>query len=393
MKPSLFIAGAMALCLAGGAVAGGTDPLEAMRQSGNLPAERDHVWALFAGLTRPVAGQPVFQTWHGEDELFGSAPVAAKGIQGFSRSFATAQGDVPVIAYTLYNDAAYQHIVRYGLNRKAALKQLQKTGARDGEAAADRKVPDFPAAAMVPKTAWWPVAANGLTALPVWDPEHNPASPMGNPYTNWQRVVAVDPQRDGAPVRMDFVGRSFPDSRHVGLGQFYSITLDAGLAQRMMKDDETRKAAIIALGRPLQSGDHLALVSANLASREIADWIWAAFWWHDRADGAFAAGRPALAAPWGNYLMQTAFDAQKPAAPDGGAHVSFNPWLEGRFPDGGHGGGGTSNCMACHQRASYPAKAFLPVTRGASDYSHDPAFAPGQLRTSSLWSLALHAKP
>jgi hypothetical protein len=53
----------------------------------------------------------------------------------------------------------------------------------------------------------------------------------------------------------------------------------------------------------------------------------------------------------------------------------------------------TSNCMACHQRASYPPVPFLPVTRGRPDLRNDPALAPGRLRTSLLWSLAMHAKP
>ena len=137
------------------------------------------------------------------------------------------------------------------------------------------------------------------------------------------------------------------------------------------------------------------LVSANLASKEIDDWVWATFWWHDRPDeGAFAADRPAaLQGAWRNYLMQVAFDSTIPAAADGGPHACFDPWLEGRFPDGGHGAGAVSNCMTCHRRASYPAVDFLPVTRGEPDLAGDPAYAPGRLRTGMLWSIALHARP
>ena len=90
--------------------------------------------------------------------------------------------------------------------------------------------------------------------------------------------------------------------------------------------------------------------------------------------------------------LQAAFDAQTPVAEDGGAHIAFNPWLEGSFPDGGKGGGTASNCMACHRRASYPASSFLPVTRGAADFDRDPALAPDRLRTSFVWSIALHSR-
>jgi hypothetical protein len=242
------------------------------------------------------------------------------------------------------------------------------------------------------------VARDRITALPVWDPELNPPGHNGNPYTGWRRVVAVDPagaQRAPGTVAIEFAGSTFARARRVGLSSFDHVEVDAPMAQAMMADPETRKAVLIALGRPLATGDHLILVSANLAAREIPDWIWGTFWWHDQpGQGPYAADRPeALAAPWRNYLMQAAFDTQKPAAADGGPHVAFNPWLEGRFPDSGHGGGSASNCMTCHRRASYPAVAFLPVTRGAPDLRHDPAFGPERLRTSLLWSLAMHAKP
>jgi hypothetical protein len=163
----------------------------------------------------------------------------------------------------------------------------------------------------------------------------------------------------------------------------------------LMRDRSARKAATIALGRDLREGDYLVLVSANLGRRETENWVWAAFWWHDRPDqGPFAAERPAgLSGAWRHYLLQVAFDADQPAASDGGPHVCFDPWLEGRFPDGGHGSGTLSNCVACHQRASYPAVNFLPVTRGAPDLANDPAFSPGRLRTDFIWSIALHARP
>jgi hypothetical protein len=151
---------------------------------------------------------------------------------------------------------------------------------------------------------------------------------------------------------------------------------------------------LIALGRPLKPGDNIVLVSANLMTRETMNWVWATFWWHDQPEkGPFSVDRPqALQSEWRNYLMQAAYDMETPAARDGGPLVCFNPWLEGRFPDGGHGSGMASNCMACHQRASYPQMSFLPVTRGEPDFRNDSAFKPGRLRTSFLWSLVLHAR-
>lgn len=377
--------------------------LEALRGSGDVAAQRRHVWGLLAAFTRPAeSGRPLFETWHGEGELFGDPAQAhpAPGIAGFYRTDdGTAalepHADVPVLTYTLYNDAAFRHITRYRLNQAAGLERLLKSGPPDAHVAGDRAVPAFPANSVVLKTVWWPVAPDHVTAMPVWDAADNPALKGGNPYISWHRVVGVDPASGKAStVAVDFAGASYPKARRVGLGDFYHVRVDAATARRMMADRPTAKAMLIALGRPLQAGDYLALVGANLATREIPEWIWAGFWWHDRAEsGTFAAARPAtITGVWRHYLMQAAFDSAVPAAHDGGPHIAFNPWLEGRFPDGGHGPGLQSNCMACHARASYPAVMFLPVTRGAPDTGNDKAYAPGRLRTSFLWSLAMHAK-
>jgi hypothetical protein len=208
----------------------------------------------------------------------------------------------------------------------------------------------------------------------------------------------VDPLSGSRAVRavtIEFAGQSFQEARRVDLRSFYSVKVDANLARALMLEQSAHKAALVILGRPIQSGDYLILVGANLATKEITEWVWGALWWHDRADdGPFAADRPAaLPSPWKNYLLQVAFDTDKPAAIDGGPHVCFNPWLEGRFPDAGHGGGTASNCLACHRRASYPSVNFLPVTRGDPDMTNDPAYAPGRLRTNFIWSIGMHSRP
>ena len=388
--------------------------LRALRHGGDLHTQRRLAWQIITSLTDSAAGEdrPRFESWHGEDEVFGDGAVehARTGISGFSRSSssdhaedpssddASQIGDVPVLTYALYDDAAYDHIRDQQLNRRAELERLRRTGVVDTMVAGDRSIPPFPTGATVLKTVWWPVAAAALSALPVWDPDRNPIGRGGNDYLGWPRVVAVDATRAAdrpAFVSIDFAGRTFPHAQRIELAAFCHVMVDAEMADRLSRDRSARKTALVALGRPLAAGDYLVLVSANLASKEIDDWVWATFWWHDRPDeGAFAADRPAaLQGAWRNYLMQVAFDSTIPAAADGGPHACFDPWLEGRFPDGGHGAGAVSNCMTCHRRASYPAVDFLPVTRGEPDLAGDPAYAPGRLRTGMLWSIALHARP
>jgi hypothetical protein len=302
------------------------------------------------------------------------------------------------VTYTLFDDAAYAHVRSRRLYLRAELDRLRIAGDRADGVPQDSAVPDFPVGARILKTAWWPVAADRPTALPVWDPERNPPRRGGNPYTSWQRVAVVGPAagtRADSRAAIDFAGRRFDHPQRVAPGALYHVRVDAALARRLMRDRATRKATVIALGRELRAGDQLVLVSANLAVRETRDWVWATFWWHDRPDeGPFAAERPDdLQGAWRHYLLQVAFDVERPPAADGGPHICFDPWLEGRLPDGGNGGGLASNCLACHRRASYPPINYLPITRGAADLAHDPAYAAGRLRTGNVWSIAMHALP
>jgi len=388
--------------------------LEELRESGDLLAQRRHAWDLVVQLTEELdsRGWPLFEFWQGEDATFARIPARRfqSGIRGFSRvspdqpkaaidaGSVSQSVDTPVITYTLYNDAAYEHIRQHRLYLQSELLRLRQRGPMDDSVAGDRTVPPFPARAMVLKTAWWPVARAGLTALPVWDPQSNPARQGGNDYTTWRRVIAIDPHgevRGAPPVPIDFAGKSFPAARRTDVRDFYHVKVSADLASRLSRDRSAQKLAALALGRPLAAGDFLVLVAANLATKEVRDWVWATWWWHDRAEtGPFAADRPSsLVGKWRNYLLQVAFDEVAPADPDQGPHICFDPWLEGRFPDGGQGGGTASNCLACHRRASFPGAEFLPVTRGAPDLTNDAAYASGLLRTNFIWSLALHARP
>lgn len=371
--------------------------------AGEMILRRREVWALLASWTHTTGdhAQPAFESWHGEDAVFSRSGLAnERGIRGFSRHAARddSSAAVPVISYALYNHAAFAHIRAHRLESRAELARLQAHGIRAPEQRTDRSIPGFPDGAVILKTAWWPLAADRFTALPVWDPEMNPAQRSGNSYLSWRRIVGVAPSALAGPSfggALDFAGRSFAPVHEVGVDALYTVAVDDKLAARLMRDPTSRKAALIALGRELAAGDYLALVSLNMAARERGNWLWAAFWWHDRPEAGRNAGErpPELREPWRHYLLQVAFDSDVPAAADGGPAVCFDPWLEGRFPDGGHGSGLVSNCVTCHRRASFPAIDFLPVTRGAADPAVDPAFAPGRLRTDQIWSIALHAQP
>ena len=298
----------------------------------------------------------------------------------------------PLITFIHFDPQAYRHIRHELLFATKRLDAIRHQGISDGAIAGMRSIPRFPPNAMVAMTAWWPVAATGITAMPVWDGRDQTTGTGGNGYTNWRRAVAIEPglPSGSKPIRIEFAGRSFPQARRLGLDLLYHIRIDATEARRLMADPVSKNAAAIALGRPLRSGDYLALVGMHVMTTELQSGVWGTFWWHDRPDsGRFAQGRPAeLTGVWRKYLMDVAFDAVSPREADGTPHICFNPWFDAPFPDGGDGKGVTSNCVSCHMRASYPPTDFLPVRRGAPDVGADPAFASGRLRTGLFWSIA-----
>ncbi len=363
-----------------------------------LAANRGQAWRL----VERIASAPLSITdaarsgWHTDDEVFPPAPVP--GAVGGSRRGAMQRGDEELILFTLYDDTAMRHVQAKRLNDRDELERLRRTlVARRAEPAgvAAAVFPTFPPGSVILLTGWWPVARDGLTALPVWDPADNPPNPRGNGYLTWKRAVALDAGPAGdrrEVVDVSFVGRRMQAARRVPLESLLHVRVDEAMARRLAGDERTRKAMIIALGRPLRPGDSLALVALHVVGKQADGWTWTTLWWHDAPDaGPFADGRPAdLRGPLRNYLLDVTYESPTVAG-EVVVRDCFNPWLEAKFPDGGSGGGVSSNCIACHRRASYPAASFLPIRRSMTPSPDDPAMDPSRLRTDFIWSIARRA--
>jgi hypothetical protein len=379
--------------------------LEGFRKSKDLSAQRKHVWNVFAGITEqtPDGKYARFETWFAEEEAFaqGAAPQAL-GPHRVQRRFRVPRQLTPkgpaaeaagtgLLSFVLFDWVTYRHIRDNGLYRMATINGFAKTGAPDRHFANNKTIPEFPVESMSLKVVWWPVAGDHVSAMPVWDGDYAPAQSGPKPWNKWPRVVAITPTGTPAPdakADVTFLGKAHPGSHLVGLSAFRSVKLDAALAAQINADGAISRFSQAALGRPARAGDYVVLLGMHMTTKEIKDWVWATFWWHDQPNaGPFAADRPAgLPAPWNHYVMSAAYDQITPQSPDGSPHIAFNPWLETAFPNGVK-----SNCMTCHQRASNNGTDFLPVTRGAGD-PKDPAFAAGSVRTDFLWSLPFNAK-
>ena len=104
-------------------------------------------------------------------------------------------------------------------------------------------------------------------------------------------------------------------------------------------------------------GDYAALVALHLTTKEIPEWLWTTFWWHDEAaGGAYGADRVEdIQPPFSHYKMDLAFDMVTPLEADGSPNAVYNPYMELGLP-----GGGASNCVSCHARATHAASADSP---------------------------------
>jgi hypothetical protein len=327
-----------------------------LRDTGDEPAMRAHAWAAFAAATRAgPEGAPAFARWHGLGETFGGA-AGFRRVEDFATGRPVLQaGGAPMLSLVLFDEPTFRHIRARHLDRRATLERLNAGFAADAPPER-REIAAFPRAAVAIKTVWALVHAAGVTPLSVWD-----GAGAGAPDA-WPRIVLVDPT----------------GARGVPLAHFHYIRIGA-----------PDLAAVRAIDPSARAGDYAVLVAMHLTTKEIPDWIWATYWWHDRAEaGPYAAQRPAaVTGVWRNYLMDVAYSAQTPREPDGGANIAFNPYLETFV--GGH----QSNCLACHQGAVWRrggAPPFLPVTRGARA-AGDPRFRDAT-RLDFMWSIALEAR-
>ena len=132
---------------------------------------------------------------------------------------------------------------------------------------AERQIAPFPRGAMALKTIWAVVHASGLTRLSVWD---GPGDPVGaNLPAAWPRDSRRRPRR-----------------RHAGRGA--ARPLPSSADRRGGPGGRARDRC-----RRPGTATMLVLLAVHVTTKEIPDWVWATFWWHDRPDtGPFAAGRP-----------------------------------------------------------------------------------------------------
>ncbi len=314
-----------------------------------------------------------FSGWVARDQVLGKGMAEAT----------TLPGVVPLMLETYFNPQAVAHLRTEGAVGISASDVPVSNDHVHGVGLSSPLLAPLPSGAQVAMLAWWPVAAQGATPLPVWSAANTSRPGGSNGYLSWSRLVAVAAgDQVEVPATLAFAGRYRAPERGVSLMDLSHITLSAEQADRWMKTPSGKKLAGMVLGRSLRAGDHLALVAMHLMLGNGDRGFWGTIWWGDDHSG----GQPLMAMGQGaGYRFDWTGDAVLPREADGSPNRCFNPWLEGALMDSGEGAGTDANCISCHSRAAFPARGFLQVSRG-----YRPVEA-GVTTTGMLWSLALQA--
>jgi hypothetical protein len=321
-------------------------------------------------------------------------------------SFAN-NGDV-MVAGVIYNAPAYKWIRDNGLYLQANLNRKLPAKGQIGS------IGQMPRGSVVLKPMMWPVPAIGYSALPVWDgPTRDNGTYAG--FENkalWPRAVAVTAQT-GGPARTNVsylynnvqiaTGGTAPitysQAPVARVTQFYHYKPDlAGMEEcdRALLN----ASAMWAYNRPFRQGDYLILIAMHIMTKEQLAWTFQSTYWSDRPDeGEEGRDKPIIPnakGPWRHYKMASTYGvAESTRPPVWGVH--FNPYIElaADHPI-------QTNCMNCHHRAAWPARAAPKTGQYLTSLPSDPgkigavatdnAIFRDLALTDNQWSLPFRAK-
>jgi hypothetical protein len=339
---------------------------------------RAYGWSLLQFITRDDGGEPAWARWRTARETFKDEPPARDSFQPAEllwsdRDIAMLSLDAappppPIVMLRVYfNESAYTHIRTVKLQEPATTFPLLLDERR--RAGKPLVIPEFDQDAIAIKAVWVIVKKGQTYDMPVWN----------GPKSTLQKYPP-----DVWPDRFHL-----PPDREQLRKLFYIIPLDTpnlvASARRAMKTQD------------VDCGDTALLVGLHVATKNLPDWTWATFWWDNKPDcPPYGDHRPdSIGEPWKHYKMDIALDADIPtergAGPGAatGPNVCFNPWLEGNLIEGT-----VSNCLACHQRATWnegrSALDAATVTRGKTPVDDPAVFDNTRLRLDYVWSLMRH---
>ncbi len=398
-----------------------TNRLINLRNRQQVHEMRAHAWAIFSGLTQPIGGKSdtaPFETWFTKCDAFlnvkcpksadannqvevanttrlmHTAEIPPQYLSDAENEFAASGrisakllrevAEVRPLAVVLFNAEALSHIRKFRLWDSSELDSINKEFGHLGSPIAEREIPPFPPEAVVLKTEWRIVPRGGHVAVSAWDTRTvfvTPGEANSEGHTQpdghggWSRKYIVYPvEGECKPEASD---------RRLPISCFFHFQLTAQDAQIINQLAE--QGIIVAPGVGASAGDYAILLGLHVITREIPEWTWATFWWHDHPkDGPYAEGRPDTVPPlWRNYVMDTTLSMRTPAETDGKERICLNPYLEAFQANGI-----SSNCINCHSRSVYPSVDFPGIPwRGDPQRFPQDSYYQGETSLSFLWSI------
>ena len=322
------------------------DKLSALQKAtdqGDKAVLRDHAWNMWAGIMQPdnQTGWPLWYSWRNTTAAFTAAatdptlkpaePFVAKSLRAHNldnspsvstqtpiycvpsevqAAYPTAisldsnnqpvigdgqnfqnNGDIMIATESLSKEA-YESIRNQKLYLQSTLDKNYK----------DKKDVDIAQRAIVTKHMYWPVKANGLTALPVWKNQIKPSDPSYAGYEIWDSLVAIDPtgkhvgkkeavaflygvrqyQKDwycpsdsakpaGAPAMMPTVKKR---ATVYGLNDFYFHRVTKADWASFNDNDKAiiNASSYWANNQAFKVGDYLVTVAMHVNTKELPSW-------------------------------------------------------------------------------------------------------------------------
>lgn len=387
-----------------------TQALSDAVKGADIPYIREHAWGLWAGIMQPAsnADWPVWYTWPNNKEVFsmdeGSGlrgtrssenptslihtnalrntdtimdtlslpwyPIPQEVIDEFSGDGVIDvqnnsidignpfmfNGDI-MIPTESFSLSGYDWIRNKGLYKQSTLNELYNEGVHQLEA---------PQTYIVTKHMYWPVAAEGLTALPVWNNNFPATYPNYAGYEMWDTWVAIDPSGSmvGQQAEVTYLHGVYESDKKTPLGPFTQEATVYGLDDfyyhKVTQEDwdnfDAADKAIInassywAYNKPFQPGDYLVTIAMHVNTKEIPTWALQSVWWTDQPDeGPYSKDKPDFPqakGPWQHYDLTTAYGIPVPGTDQ--QPVSMNPYIELVIHPV------ATNCNNCHIRAGWP---------------------------------------
>jgi hypothetical protein len=427
----------------------------------NDVAIRAHGWDIWQSITTATRfnQMPVWQTWFSGYEVFEDTDQttlfarAKRGVVQFGvRRSVAHPSTVPrgrmenlpyvhaerVFAFNRFTMSTASFIYQNKLNQAQTLQDTNVAFTRRRTPLVSRAILTSPDStdqtSFVLKPVYQFISGTEVTAVPYWFGDSSKATTdSANPIAStWRQAVAVDPTgtlQPGDSVWLPVNNEGYKKCVVVPLSAFYwiRITKEDSIAFTQFGAangdfiglaNDTSFQAVIQAVRPGNIG---LLMAMHVTGKEIPNWTWQSYWWAiNPQDPQFGKDRPpSIPAPWNHYNMTVAYYMMRK---NNTQNIAYNPYLEsslsgylpkpgGKATDSMFWTGVTTNCMACHRRASV---AFYIDPKGdtvagtGALYGNDMQVNSGDtvvftqkvpglpyrvplLKTDFLWSVAIRA--